>query len=293
MLGAACSLLLLVAWRLAVDPNPHSRIEKYDPQRQRFIDVETVIAPFTMFGPDSDDALLVLGDSRASNDISLRVLAECGFDRVCVLSGGLAQLDALLLAARELPQRRLLVCLDPTGVYAPPMKRMALLLENERKKRFTQRVDEQLDDALGVFRRRTLRVVEPNRWTSRREAEPLQPERLLGLYLGLMGEEYRATRQEHFEALERDLRELRDSGRRIMCVRLPAEAELEVIENAGFPPEQFSRLCEELGFPYLDLTGRGYSTSDSTHLIGTDADAMTVVLADWLRALPLMRDETR
>jgi hypothetical protein len=155
----------------------------------------------------------------------------------------------------------------------------------------TKRIDARLGDKLDVFRRRMVRTLEPHDWTIGAVESQPEPERLAGLYRELMGEEFRAVRQEQFEELRRNLREMRDSGRRIMCVRLPASSMVEAAEDGGFPPENFRRMCAELGFPYLDLSGRYLATADGTHLLGDDAEAISVVLADWLRAQPAMQDD--
>lgn len=292
--GALGAIVLLGAWRLAFDRDRHTLHEKYDPQTMRFVDVEGAVAPLYLVGDGSADALLILGDSRASSDISLTVLARHGIEPAGILWNGFAQLDHLLRAARSMPQRRLLVCLSPSGVYVAPMNRMARILADERAVPLTKRLDARLGDRLDVFRRRMVRTLEPGDWPIGAVEQPrMEPERLLGLYSGLMGEEFRAIRQERFEELRRDLRELRDTGRRILCVRLPASSTVEAVEDHGFPPEQFRGMCTELGFPFLDLTGRNHRTADGTHLLAADAEAMSAVLADWLQARPEMQGDAR
>lgn len=291
--GTFGALLLLGAWRLAFDPDRHVLHEKHDPQTLRFVDVEGAVAPLYLVGGGDDDALLILGDSRASTDISLTVLARAGIEPAGILWNGFAQLDHLLRAARSMPQRRLLVCLSPSGVYVAPMNRMARILADERAVRLTKRIDARLSDVLDVFRRRMVRTLEPGDWPIGAVERGPEPERLSGLYRELMGEKFRAARQERFGELRRDLRDLRDTGRRILCVRLPASSTIEAVEDAGFPPEQFADLCTELGFPFLDLTGRNYRTADGTHLLGADAEAMSAVLGDWLRTRPEMQGDER
>jgi hypothetical protein len=283
--AALGAIVLLGAWRLAADPDRHEQ-QKYDPQPRHFVDVEGAIAPLYVVGDASADALLILGDSRARTDISLTILARRGVDPVGLLWNGFAQLNYQLRAARSMPPRRLLVCLTPSGLYVAPMKRMAMLLEKERAVPLTQRIDERLSTALDVFRQRRVRTLEPLNWTIDYVEPKPEPERLAGLYRKLMDEKFHAPRQEQFEELRRNLREMRDSGFRILCVRLPASTMVEEAEDKGFPPEQFRDMCADLGFPYLDLSGRDPPTADGTHLLGEDAEAMSVELADWLRAQP-------
>lgn len=289
--GALGSIALLCGWRLALDPNRHV-YEKYDPQPRHFVDVEGAIAPLFLVGDGSADSLLILGDSRSVNDISLTILARRGIE-AGILWNGFAQLNYQLRAARSLPPRRLLVCLSPTGLYVAPMKRMAMILEKERAVPLRRRIDTRLSMMIDVFRQRLVRTLEPRDWTIGAPETHLEPERLAGLYSKLMGDEFHDIRQEQFEELRQNLHEMRDAGWRILCVRLPASSIVEGIEDKGFPPEQFREMCAELGFPLLDLSGRNYQTSDGTHLLGEDAEAMTLVLADWLRARPEMQGDTR
>jgi hypothetical protein len=292
VLGALGAIVLLGAWRLAADPNRHTQ-QKFDPQPRHFVDVEGAIAPLYLVGDGGADSLLILGDSRADCAISLTVLARHGIEHAGLLWNGFAQLNYQLRAARSMAPRRLLICLSPSALYVAPMKRMALLLEKERAVRLTKRIDERLSEQLDVFRLRMVRTLGPRDWAiGAVDSEP-EPERLAGLYSKLMDHKLDAIRQEQFEELRRNLREMRDAGRRILCVRLPASSLVEGIEDEGFPPEQFREMCTELGFPYLDLSGRDPQTSDGVHLLGEDADAMTVVLADWLRAQPEMQGDLR
>ncbi len=290
MAGALGAIALLGAWRLAFDPDRHTH-EKYDPQPRHFVDVEGAIAPLYLVGDGSADALLILGDSRAITDISLTVMARHGIEPAGVLWNGFAQLNYQLRAARSMPQRRLLLCLSPSGVYVAPMKRMAQLLESERAVPLTKRIDARLGAMLDVLRVRMVRTLQPRDWTIGAGEHRTESERLVGLYRKLMDPEFRPIRQEQFEELRRNLRELRDTGRRILCVRLPASSMVEAVEDEGFPPAQFREMCTELGFPYLELSGLDLPTDDGTHLLGEDANAISAVLADWLRAQPEMQDD--
>jgi hypothetical protein len=283
VIGAVSAALLLAAWHFAVDPDRRSPNEKFDPVPHRFIDVEGATSALDLAGDESADALLIAGDSRTVSDISLRSLARAGIEPTCFLWTGFAQLDQLLRAARTLPQRRMLVCLDPTSVYAPPTKRAAAVLAREREKRITARIDERIDDAVDVWRQRNFRTLKPSDLYPDVE-KPGDPNRLVGMYAGLLGEEFRAQREEKFDELRRDMRAMRDAGWRIVCVRLPAAPQIETVEEEGFPGARFKSLCDELGFPFLDMSGGDYDTEDGTHAVPREVERVTAQLAVWLRA---------
>lgn len=286
--GAIATVVLLAGWRLALGSEKPSRGVKVDPAPKRFIDVEGAVAPLYLHGRAPADGLLVAGDSRIGSDISIRVLERRGVGPVGTLWNGLAQIEHVLAGARTLAPRRLVVCLTPASVYSRALPHMAVILENERAMRLTQRIDERLDDDLDVWRQRTFWTLEPNPWGGGEAGVRIEPQRHEGIYRAIVSEPTRATRREHLDVVHATLRDMIGAGWRVACVRLPATARIEAIEDEGFPPELIRNMCTDLGVPYLDMTGGEYNTFDGSHLLGADAERASHLIADWLLTLPHM-----
>lgn len=287
--GIVAAAVLLAGWRLAMGSEKPSRGTKVDPAPKRFVDVEGAVAPLYLYGRATADGLLVAGDSRIGSDISIRVLERRGVGTVGTLWNGLAQIEHVLAGARTLPTRRLVVCLTPASVYSTPLKHMADILAKERATRIPQRIDERLDDELDVLRQRMFWTLEPNPWGGGEAGVRIQPQRHEGIYRALLAESSRAERRRHFDVVHATLRDMIGAGWRIACVRLPATARMEAIEDEGFPPELIRNMCADLGVPYLDMTGGEYDTFDGSHLLGADAERASNLIADWLLTLPRMQ----
>ena len=114
----------------------------------------------------------------------------------------------------------------------------------------------------------------------------MQPHRQEGLYDGLLREENRPALDERLAELATELVAMRAAGWTIVCVRLPAEFGVEVVENKAFPRAKFAGMCADIDVPYLDLFGGGYATTDGSHLLGLDADRASTEIARWLVGLP-------
>lgn|GEM_PF-1250548 len=277
---------LLLGWRVVADPDAPSTYWKFDPAVERNVDFPWSKSVMSIYGNADADSVLVVGDSRTSSAVSLRVLHREGIADVGVLWGALAQVRHLLRAARELPPRRLVVCLSPASLNSPQLPRLVHMLELERRLSPMQRIDRRLDDELDVLRQRLLRPVEINSWLRGRTAEDVQPRRQEGLYDGLLRPENRPALDERLAELQVELAAMRKEGWTIACVRLPAEIGVEVVENKAFARAKFARMCADLDVPFLDLFGGGYATTDGSHLLGADADRASTHIARWLRGLP-------
>ncbi len=284
-LTVSIAATVLLGWRIVADPNSPSTYWKFDPAVERTVDFPWSKSIMSIYGNAEADSVLVVGDSRTSADISLRVFHREGIQDVGVLWGALAQVRHLLRAARELPPRRLVVCLSPASLNAPQLPRLAHMLEIERQRSLTQRIDRRLDDELDVLRQRLFRPAEINSWLRGAEAERAEPRRQEGLYEALLQPENRPALDERLAELQLELAQMQKDGWTIACVRLPAEIGVEAVENRAFAPEKFARMCVELGAPYLDLFGGGYATSDGSHLLGADAERASALIARWLRTL--------
>lgn len=278
-------ILSLVAWRAFADPEAPSTFVKFDPNVERFADFEWSRTPLFTYGDLDPDGILIVGESRVPAAVSLRILRRHGVEPVGVLWAALAQTRDVVRGARELPPRKLLVCLSPVGLYSAEMPRMVQSLAIERERTFMQRVDQRLDDELDVLRQKLLRTTELSTWLRGPSATHREPRRQEGMYAGLVGESTRAKRDERLVELTAALGEMRDAGWQIACVRLPAERGVEQIEDQGFAPERFRDMCAGLGVPYLDMTGGDYATSDGSHLLGFEADRASAVIAAWLIGL--------
>jgi len=277
---------LLFGWRVVADPDSPSTHWKFDPAVKRTVVFPWSKSVMSIYGNADADSVLVVGDSRTSAGVSLRVFHREGITDVGVLWGALAQVRYLLRAARELPPRRLVVCLSPASLNSPELPRLIRMLELERAFSPMQRIDRRLDDELDVWRQRLLRPVEINSWLRGPGTEQIEPRRQEGLYVSLLRPENRPALDERLAELQVELAAMRKDGWTIACVRLPAEIGVEVVENEAFAREKFARLCADLDVPFLDLFGGGYATSDGSHLLGADADRASTHIARWLRGLP-------
>jgi hypothetical protein len=281
--GARPVVVTAAAWlRQVVQVDGPSGTVKFDPAPRRLVDVPGADAPLYLDGPDRADALLVVGDSRASSNLSLRVLSrETGLP-AAVLWNGFAQFDLLLRGVRQLAPRRLLVSLTPVALYAPPMRRMRTLLERERAKTPMQRIDERLDDDLDAWRGALLRPVDLSLYRTWTALEGIEPERQVGMYADLLAVDQDA-RAARWEELRAGLAALQADGWSVACVRLPTQPALECIEDERYDPARWRVLCADLGAPLLDLSGGDWRTSDGSHLLGKDAEEVTLRVAAWLR----------
>lgn len=284
--GLSGWILLLGGWRVAAAPRLSVSTAKDDPTIESFVDLEAADSALYLRGSESSDGLLVVGDSRANADISVRVLEREGIEPAGVLTGALAQLDDLLKAARTLAPRRLLVCLSPASVYARPAQNQDFLLEQERAKSWMERVDERLDGELDVLRRRIVRPTSPAFWDDHRQGNRIDPDAQTLIYRRVLGQPTRAARNERLAWLLRELGALQRDGWSIACLRLPISPSMLELEERAFPAALFQELCERLELPYLDLAGEAYDTQDGSHLLGREADRLTVVVARWLHELP-------
>ena len=304
ILGAsfACAALL-AAWLVAFPVDRPSGLVKFDPMPRRWLaELPSAIqagqpatnskALVQFDGRDRAEGLLVVGDSRASAAISLRLL-ERELHRPCsMIWYGFAQYDLLLEGVRTLKPRTLLVCLTPAALHVNYMKRMEMLLERERGKTWMRRLDDTLDDELDVLRKQLLRPFDPTLYKSWTKLDAVEPERQVGVYVDMLAKD-RDARLESLRLLEDDLRALQAEGRRIVCVRLPVLAKLEEVEDQNFDPRAWSEMCARLGAPYLDSFGShdAFATSDGSHLVGSDGERYTLQLAAWLEAQGLALSE--
>lgn len=287
---AAAALLALLVWRAATGVDRPSGLVKFDPAPRRWITGLPSSNALVQFdGVDSEDALLVVGDSRASAAVSMRTLRHETGRPTSLLWYGFGQYDLLFEAVDTLRSRTLVVCLTPAAVHTPPLKRMQILLEREEARTWMARLDDRLDGDLDAWRQELLRPVDPSLYKSWTKLDAVEPERQIGVYVGLLAE-HKAERLQGLERLRANLARLRKEGRRIVCVRLPVMSKLEEVEDREFDPRLWRELCAGLEIPYLDSFGSRdrYATSDGSHLVGSDAEIYTVELAAWLRAQGLL-----
>ena len=277
-------------WRIATDVDRPSGLVKFDPAPRRWITGLPSSNALVQFdGVDNEDALLVVGDSRASAAVSMRTLRKETGRPASLLWYGFGQFDLLFEAVDTLRSRTLVVCLTPAAVHTPPLKRMQILLEREEAKTWMARLDDRLDGDLDAWRQELLRPVDPSLYKSWTRLDAVEPERQIGVYVGLLAE-HKAERLQGLERLRANLARLQKEGRRIVCVRLPVMSKLEEVEDREFDPRLWRELCTGLEIPYLDSFGSRdrYATSDGSHLVGSDAEIYTVELATWLRAQGLI-----
>lgn len=282
----AASSLALVVWHAVSDVDRPSALVKFDPAPRRWITGLPSSNALVQFdGEDRADSLLVVGDSRASAAVSMRMLEKETGRPAALLWYGFGQYDLLFEAQRTLSARTLVVCLTPAAVYTPALKRMQVLLEREEAKTWMTRLDDRLDGDLDAWRQELLRPVDPSLYKSWTKLDAVEPERQVGVYVGLLAE-HKAERLAGLERLRANIARALADGCRVVCVRLPVMSKLETVEDREFDPQLWRDLCQGLGVPYLDSFGSNdrYATSDGSHLVGADAELYTVELAAWLRA---------
>ena len=278
------TLVCLAVWLVLFPVDRPSGVVKFDPAPRRWLtELPEANALVQVDGTPSADAVLVVGDSRASAAISLRWLERDLERPAAVVWYGFGQYDLLFQAVETLPPRTLLVCLTPAALYTPPLPRMQVLLDRERSKTWMMRLDDQLDGAVDVTRQQWLRPIDPSYYKSWTQLDAIEPERQVGVYIDLLAQ-HKSERLAGYQRLRANLARLQERGYRIACVRLPVMSKLEGVEDREFDPRLWREMCGELGVPYLDSFGTGdrYKTSDGSHLVGGDAELYTSELVKWL-----------
>ncbi len=279
------TLLCFAVWLLMFPVDRPSGIVKFDPAPRRWLtELPSANALVQVDGNPSADALLVVGDSRASAAISLRWLERDLERPAAVLWYGFGQYDLLFEAVDSLPPRTLLVCLTPAALYTPPLPRMQVLLDRERSKTWMMRLDDQLDGSVDVTRQQWLRPIDPSYYKTWTKLDAIEPERQVGVYIDLLAQ-HKPERLAGYQRLRTNLARLQQRGYRIACVRLPVMSKLEMVEDREFDPRLWREMCAELGLPYLDGFGSGdrFGTSDGSHLVGRDGEVFTIELGKWLK----------
>lgn len=283
MLVASLALaLLLGAWKLALEPRlPEPlRPRPHPAGTLRWLDDGRV--PAYVQGEERAEAWLALGDSRVHHGLDRDALAARGLEPPALLWVGGAQLEKLLAAARELPQRRVLVALSPLSVHrvvlSPEREREAALAVSERP--WNARVDAALDERLTALRSALVRWID-TRALERAWLEAPAPDATDARLRRALGPPTRAARAAALTRVERALAELAREGRSLRCVRFPVSPSVRAIEDEAFDPVLFERLCARRGLSYLDL-GTRYETIDGSHLSAPAARSLASELADWL-----------
>jgi len=95
--------------------------------------------------------------------------------------------------------------------------------------------------------------------------------------------EDREDRNEHLSLLTKNLKQLKEKGWNIVCIRMPTFHELREIEENAFPSDRFESICRNLDLPYFDYSQSDFATYDGTHIDAYQAEAFTSLLGDDLR----------
>jgi len=285
-LGVALFALGIGAWRALVVPRMPERYSGTQTDIYAFVDLPGATTPVYRYGTPRPGGILFAGDSRVSGAFLRAVLERHGIPGATVLMGPTGQLRDSLAAARAMPLRRLVLGLSPLSVYAPLGAGTAADLARERGRSATERIDGYLGQCFARTRRSVARPLEARHWTSgwfERSTESAdQP-----YYRTLLRAQTKADRAIHLRALEAELRALIDAGWRVACVRLPAGAVLQEIEDAALDRAEFHTLCARLGVPYFDHLDADYRTSDGSHLEPAEAARYSADFArELLRAAP-------
>ena len=281
--GLASFVLAVGAWLLLIEPrlppplqrqsNPPGKLGWYVGGRRAFY----------LKGSARAEGWLALGDSRVNQGLDEVRLAQLGIEPLAVLWVGAGQLGDMLEAARELPPRRLLVALSPMSVYRriqdPEQERARTLAFMNRP--WSRRVDDAIDEQFVRLRSSVVNWIDTRGFVYgwREMPNPGASDRR---FLGALEEPTRQERARAFEALAQKLRELRGSGRDIVCVRWPISPSLREIEDTAFDPALFGRMCAELSIPYHDL-GTSEPTLDGSHLTAEGARHLASRLAVLLK----------
>jgi len=280
--AAATFAVLLAAWLALIEPRlpPPLRRRPHPPGELGWYAGGR--APFYLKGEVSAEGWLALGDSRVHHDLDEERLAKLGVEPLAVLWVGGAQLEDLLEAARELPPRRLLVALSPLSVH-----RAGADAEKEREQAlavldrpWSLRVDDAIDERFERLRSSLVSWIDPRSFAYAWLDAP-SPGATDARQARALAEPTRADRAEALRAIARALRELRVSGREIVCVRLPISPSLRAVEDQAFDPALFERMCAEVGAPYHDL-GSSEPTIDGSHLTAEAARHLATRLAAFL-----------
>ena len=318
---------LLASWQLLAAAELPPRIFDTNERDGRAEWLES-IGLFLTYGDVQHSELLILGDSRARDDIVLAEIEQQGFESCAILWSGAERTSVLLSAARLFPARRLLVALSTLG-FSPPrsgvgadarllagpplelddfrageaawkvrsVEQLVALGRKPERARLVvdgladlyeehlgkgawtpDAIDHRLAEWLDTTRVNLLRVVPTNSWNSSwfYETDP-----------HFSDADY-TTRSNQFppaawrlvqDEVALKLKALRLEGWDIVCVRLPVGSHLLPIEEQAVAAEDFVRVTDEAGVPFLDYSRSNFRTRDGSHLIYADAVPFTRLLA--------------
>ena len=280
--STAVFALSLTVWLVFLEPRlpPPLRRRPHPPGELSWYVDGT--AALYLKGEARAEGWLAMGDSRVNHGLDEDLLTELGIEPLAVLWVGGGQLEDMLAAARDLPPRRLLVSLTPLAVH-----RVVTDAARERERAlevmdrsWSRRVDDAIDERFVRLRASVVDWIDSRAFTYAWLEAP-SPGATDARQAGALAEPTRKDRAAALEAITRALRELRDSGREIVCVRMPISSSLRAVEDEAFDPALFERMCADLGLPYHDL-GTSEPTVDGSHLTADGARHLAPRLADLL-----------
>lgn len=281
--GALVAVVLVAAWRGILQPRfpeaNHRQIHEAGPLH--WFDGDRIPAYLT--GPEvTPDTWLVLGDSRVFHAIDPPSLAAAGVEPVTMLWIGGAHVEDLLVAARELPARRLVVAFTPLSVHRE--RDEAAERRSARRRAdipWRRRVDETLAVKTDEVRARLVRWVATLTWSSSwfEKTHPAATDAVLQRALAPKTREIRRAGLDRIATL---LEELQAEGREITCVRFPISLSLKAIEEEAFDSELFVQMTRDLGIPYYDDSGMPVPTLDGSHVSFPGARSYARLLAERL-----------
>lgn len=144
LLGALAYALLLAGWQSLVVPalQPATLHVEADSSR---IEWYSGFGQFLRRGEVEHPETLFLGDSRVNDGIVLEELQAIGVERASILWGASARLVKLLAIARQLPARRLVVCLSMRSLEGPRGDPLAIALMGEAPPMTIEDLDARLE----------------------------------------------------------------------------------------------------------------------------------------------------
>jgi len=282
-LGCLTAVAFVIGWRTIVEPRLPVAIQRqvHEPGPVHWFDPGPI--PLYLTGPEvTPDTWLFIGDSRVFHAIDPPSLAAAGVEPVTLLWIGGAQMEDLLVVARQLPSRRLVVTFTPLSLrHERDMEAERRMVRRRENIPWRQRVDRTLSSVTDRYRARLVRWIGTATWDTSWFAtmDPSGTDAALTRALGP------ASRPNRLAALDRIsilLRELRAEGRDITCVRFPISPSLEAIEDESLDPELFARVTRDLGIPYYDDAGMHLPTLDGSHLTWPSARSYSRLLAERL-----------
>jgi len=238
--------------------------------------------PVLQFGDLESADWIVLGDSRVAVGFDIHVLREAGLGRPALMSRGGARLADLLERVKRFPARRIVVTISPLSVYGGAQ--FAGTPQRGIVPSWRETLDADLDRACRAAVARWVRSIEPKHWQQGWFARP-EPSASNHLYRRQLSTNTAERRQALVE-LTAQLVEMQEQGYELACIRLPISDELRAIEDEFLAPENLRFVAERAGVPYLDLQPIHVTTIDGSHVVRSEAPAVSALVVRWLERQP-------